>query len=434
MRIFKRLILLFSLLLVIIPVLVLVLIVQSEPAIEADHRLSQEHVRRIKYVIRQADPRRLRIGSVRSLNIAGEDLNLVLNYGAAQVPDSAVEVELGAGHADVKAAIDLNNLAVSPLPGFLNLSFRVAAENNALRVRQLRIGNLMVPDAVSGLLQDLTHKTLLQREDYQAVISSVSAVSIAPQRLLVTYKWHQELKDQLRITGAGLLFTKEQQERLTYYYQHTQQLYASLGTDASLEKLLAPLFQTAYDRSNEDTAMEENRILLIAAGFFVAGVDVESLFQVSSGGEAQGESIIRRRFLDLTLAGRADLAKHYVMSAGISASAGTQIANAAGLFKELRDSQGGSGFSFADLAADRAGTRLAELAIAPESARKLQRLMSQATEEGAFMPDVTNLPEGIQEFEFTQQFENMDNEAYRIASSEIENRLEACPVFSQALL
>jgi hypothetical protein len=40
-----------------------------------------------------------------------------------------------------------------------------------------------------------------------------------------------------------------------------------------------------------------------------------------------------------------------------------RIANAAGLLKELKDPQGGAGFSFADLAADHTGKRIAEIAL-----------------------------------------------------------------------
>ena len=52
------------------------------------------------------------------------------------------------------------------------------------------------------------------------------------------------------------------------------------------------------------------------------------------------------------------------MSAGIKLIADSGISFAAGEFKELLDAlSGGSGFSFADLAADRAGTHFAKMAV-----------------------------------------------------------------------
>jgi uncharacterized protein YfiM (DUF2279 family) len=61
------------------------------------------------------------------------------------------------------------------------------------------------------------------------------------------------------------------------------------------------------------------------------------------------------------LLGRYDSAQHFVISAALAAWAGEPAANAIGVYKEIDDSRRGSGFSFADLAADRAGTRFGEV-------------------------------------------------------------------------
>jgi len=86
------------------------------------------------------------------------------------------------------------------------------------------------------------------------------------------------------------------------------------------------------------------------------------------------------------------LAQHFLISAGIAAAGGSRLADAVGLFKELDDSRSGSGFSFTDLAADRAGVRFAESATGPNAAR-LQGLLADKAEESLFMPRVRDLPE-----------------------------------------
>lgn len=50
----------------------------------------------------------------------------------------------------------------------------------------------------------------------------------------------------------------------------------------------------------------------------------------------------------------------------LAAYAGTPLADVVGLFKEMEDSRGGSGLSFNDIAADRAGTRMGELAVSQQ--------------------------------------------------------------------
>lgn len=61
---------------------------------------------------------------------------------------------------------------------------------------------------------------------------------------------------------------------------------------------------------------------------------------------------------------RHDLCQHFVVSAALTAVGGARAAEAAGLLKELLDADpGGSGFSFADLAADLSGIALAQALI-----------------------------------------------------------------------
>ena len=64
-----------------------------------------------------------------------------------------------------------------------------------------------------------------------------------------------------------------------------------------------------------------------------------------------------------TMRGRNDLAKHFFVSVHLAALAGSEAARTAGLVKEMRDAQGGSGFSFRDMAANRAGVVFADAVL-----------------------------------------------------------------------
>jgi hypothetical protein len=76
---------------------------------------------------------------------------------------------------------------------------------------------------------------------------------------------------------------------------------------------------------------------------------------------------------------------------------------ALGEFKELADSQGGSGFSFSDLVADRAGIQFAELALDSSGALRMQRMAQELTEEEVFFPSLTGLPEDMQQQVFEER-------------------------------
>ena len=91
------------------------------------------------------------------------------------------------------------------------------------------------------------------------------------------------------------------------------------------------------------------------------------------------------RPLRVTLRQRQDFTLHFLISAVIAAEAGTPLADAVGLWKELADARrGGSGFSFNDLAADRAGTRFGERAV--RDAGGCRRASPPASTEADFMP------------------------------------------------
>jgi hypothetical protein len=103
-----------------------------------------------------------------------------------------------------------------------------------------------------------------------------------------------------------------------------------------------------------------------------------------------------------TLHDRHDLAQHFAVSMGLTALLGERAAESAGLLKELLDAQeGGSGFSFADLAADLAGIEFAKAMI-----EKPARLAAVAKgfEPRDFALPPKGLAEGLSLAEFEKRY------------------------------
>jgi hypothetical protein len=75
------------------------------------------------------------------------------------------------------------------------------------------------------------------------------------------------------------------------------------------------------------------------------------------------------------------------------------LADAVGPWKELADARsGGSGFSFNDFAADRAGTRFGVLAVRDPA--RLQARLAAGLTDADLMPQVSDLPEYLPQSEF----------------------------------
>ncbi len=128
-----------------------------------------------------------------------------------------------------------------------------------------------------------------------------------------------------------------------------------------------------------------------------------------------------------TVHGRHDLCQHFAVSAALTAAAGPRAAETAGVFKEMLDARpGGSGFSFADLAADLAG-----IAFAEELTRTPRRLAdvarSFAIADYAVPP--AGLPEGLSQAEFARRYGSVSDERFRRRQEDIRKQIHALPPY-----
>ena len=119
------------------------------------------------------------------------------------------------------------------------------------------------------------------------------------------------------------------------------------------------------------------------------------------------------------------------ISAAIAVTADDTLADIAGTFKEVSDADRGSGFSFVDLAADRAGIRFGNTSVASvDQARNIQQLVSEGITEQDIMPDVGELSEGIQLERFKRDFGDLDSPVYRSALRRIDSQIEQCRLYA----
>ena len=139
----------------------------------------------------------------------------------------------------------------------------------------------------------------------------------------------------------------------------------------------------------------------------------------------------RKRSLGkFTVLQRADLARHFTISALLTVMGGPKQAEAIGLAKELLDTQRDSGFSFVDLAADRAGIRFAEEVLAGKVT-----LLDVANDFSVqfFMPGVEGLPEGLSAGDFLSTFGSPTDPRFLQVIRDIDTRLEALPPYREKL-
>lgn len=96
----------------------------------------------------------------------------------------------------------------------------------------------------------------------------------------------------------------------------------------------------------------------------------------------------------------------------------------------MDDSAGGSGFSFADLAADYAGIRLAEAATATRAdALRVQQILGKPHSSTLYMPATRSLPEAMTDSEFAQRYKHTESEHYKRMLAQINLDIEQLALY-----
>jgi hypothetical protein len=128
-----------------------------------------------------------------------------------------------------------------------------------------------------------------------------------------------------------------------------------------------------------------------------------------------------------TIRGRHDLAQHFSVSAALTAVHGKTAAEAAGVLKEVLDArQGGSGFSFADLAADFAGVAFAERIL--EDPDRLTGIEQSFCAADYTLPP-RGLPEGLSQADFARRYGSTSDKRFRKEVATLREGLHELPGF-----
>jgi hypothetical protein len=202
---------------------------------------------------------------------------------------------------------------------------------------------------------------------------------------------------------------------------------ASITNDQMLELYVRQAALAAKQVRPENA----QRALLLALG--VAFDDVGLLRKLPIAGAViphiEGEQERAQRMAAIgqpTMRGRADWAKHFFVSAHLVALAGSETARSAGLVKEMVDAHGGSGFSFADMAANRAGIVFAHALLS--NRLTLDDIVQRFSVE-AFLPPIDDLREQLGAQEFYKDYGGLTDERLAAELSRIEARITALPIY-----
>jgi hypothetical protein len=391
--------------------------IDDHPTVDRAAEISPANIERAKRILEKNDPRKLKPGAVRTISVSQGDFDLAANYLAHRYGNGSARTTLESAAAQINASL---RLPMIPGRYFANVDVALAENSSLPRIDHLRIGDLPVPPWLAHWLITRALALSLGEEDSAAVANMIKKVSLSRGRLAVTYEWQASLPDKLR---AALLSASDQ-DRLGVHNELLVEISRSLpAKKISLLDLLIPLVKLGQERSQGGDPIEENRAAILVLTLYVTGKRLADIVP-------EAKDWPRPERHDVTLNGRQDFSQHFMVSAALASNAGGPLSDAVGIHKELADSRGGSGFSFNDIAADRAGTRFGELAVkSRESATKLQRRLSTGAREKDLMPATKDLPEFMSEKEFKRRFRGVDAPEYKRMMVKIERRIAGLALY-----
>lgn len=389
-----------------------------QPLVVRSAVVSHEDIARARALLQHHHPSGARAGAERAVALGERDLELLINHGAQRLGDVRSRVRLQPGVAVVQISLGVPE---TPWGGWLNLQAVLRQTEGLPEIEQLRLGHLPVP----AWLAETAWPHLLAAGDLTAqgalAQKVVRRATFLPRQVALTYSWPGNLRREF---GQSLL-PADEQARLQVYANRlaivAQGQPAGQGR-VSLAQVLPPLFALARQRSGDAAgAARENRSALVALALVAYGPGLRAMVPASV-------PVASGRPLRFSLAGRKDTPQHYLISAALAAEGGGPLSDAFGLYKEVADSRGGTGFSFHDLAADRAGTRLGTLAL--RHPQLLQARLAGSLSEAQLLPPMDDLPESMDAAEFQQRFGGIGAPAYQAKLAEIESRLDRMPLLA----
>jgi len=382
-------------------------------------------------------PGALKKGQTHTVLLTEHDINALLSWG------------LSLGPTDRKAKVSLDRDCVSllmstivPVGGgisrYLNLDVTggVEIEDGVLNLRadRCRIGSHKVPRWLLPSLRPLINSLLNCDLHLRPFLHAASAreIVIEPDWVQLTCR-PLDLPAGLRESLLGpavaseelLASTRAQVDHLLILFAVSPQL----DPQPSFNLCLTTTFALARSRSIDYNPVAENQAAILALGVLLGHPRIETFIGPVL---ADPDKDAAQRIVDrVVLRGRSDWARHFCISAAITVLSQEVISDAIGLLKEELDAdEGGSGFSFADLLADRAGTTLAVVATRDEAAaRAMQDRLARGFPIEAVFPPADGMPEGISDGEFESCYGGVGGKGYRHIIEEIERRVAACSAY-----
>ncbi len=428
MALLSRLLFITPLLLLFGMLAVLALCIESSPLVVEQAPLNAADIARAKQVFRQHRLGHLRSGETKTITLSENELNLLARHLAERANSVGAVLNIKEGLLALKSTWDISAFLPykSQDSSYLNLEVVIGSSSGGsgikdLNIHALRVGQISFP----SVLIDAVLQLVIDHIEADPVIQEgekiIRALDIGAKNVALTYQWRADSIDRLR----GRLVTSDERRALAAYHQFLVSEVDRQGRALTFTRLLEATFHFAQRRSKNADPVAENKAAIIVLAAYANGGGLSGLIP-----EARDWPKPRRA--KLRLHDRRDLVKHFMTSSALAIAGGGAMSNAIGLRKEIDDASSGSGFSFIDLAADRAGVYFAERAMASAAtARDLQSRLARGRGKTLLMASINGLEENLSKVVFERRYGGPGDKRYQQVVGMIDRRINNLALYRQ---
>lgn len=412
------------------------LILQSSPHIKSEHQIDANFAAENKKILQRL-ARTIRSNEQQVLlRVSQHEIDGLNALSHRAIPKLTSNIVLIEGQGFFRFALEL------PLPTlirFLNIEVIVNASKTGLSLDTAYIGSIPVPGSWLITIIELLSNSYIEKEFGTSLLKLITQVDISPAYLQVKVQIPENLQNNNRSAKTSLFALRDQLalfgnvDDIRFYHHALLNFIARNENKRSLAPYIAHLFSVAKQRSKSTgrQAVLENKAALTALALYFGSDRFELLIGDVSNYSAKQASQRHKLQNSVTLRNRVDIQKHFIYSIALQLFGSSDASDAIGELKEFLDSnQGGSGFSFADLMADRAGTRLAMISTQSDNSALLaQQRLAHTSSESDIIPTLAKLPEGISQQAFKKQYQDIHSKNYIAMLNHIDDQLMQIPLY-----
>jgi len=398
-------------------------LLQKEALLNRQKAISPDEMRTARIAIKEVMGNLTSFHQFIEFDINQQELSALSKLGSHLLPKTQVNVNASELGILISSTTELQLLSKQ----YINVSCWLFEEHSTgMFIDNCSIGNVTLSGWLVQKLSLGIVKLLMGEEAATTANQLITNSTFKEEAIVFTAQKSKYLKNDFNKSLETIGDLARLYARSGDVSPEVVQLYISEIENVRSRELadyIKALFNLAAQRSVNNTAEEENAAVIWALAVKFGDYRFAKLIGVKPAKNSTGIPLLR---------GRQDLSQHFIYSAALQQLSDLEIGLQIGEAKELLDSiSGGSGYSFSDLAADKAGLAFASYVTGEsDNAEQAQQLLVNIKNENVFFPFIHDLPEGFTGNNFKRVIQSIESDTYQKIETEIDLRLSKLSLYS----